>query len=228
MRFIGKGRTRIVAILATVVLAGGIGVAVAAGGSSPTPSNAMSAGRGIDEFGLTKAFFKGHRTQFTYTKGFFCDRHVKSAASSKCEAGAKWKHAPAKQHDPLFITVPLGFTVPAMSMECPNGLVCVDHPGTIDLSRLEPALKPLYPQLTDAQLTAALKNYATPGHQHYITDRNHGKPEWWDVRIVGVTSKAEFHKINQHKSASYLLKQVKAGKTTGVIPTNLFLFFGVK
>jgi hypothetical protein len=227
MRFIGKGRTRIVALLATVLLTGGIGVAVAAGSSS-TPSNAMSAGRGINQFGMTEAFFQGHATSFTYTKGFFCDRHVKSAASSRCEAGTRWKHAPAKQHDPLFITVPLGFNVPAMSMDCPSGLVCVDHPGTIDLSRLEPALKPLYPDLTDAQLTAALKNYATPGHQHYITDRNHGKPEWWDVRIVGVTSKAEFQRINQHKSASYLLKQVKAGKTTGVIPTNMFLYFGVK
>jgi hypothetical protein len=228
MRFIGSGRTRIVALFAAILLATGIGVAVAANTSSKTASNAMSAGRGIDEFGLTKAFFKGHKTEFTYTKGFFCDRHIKSAASSKCEAGKQWKHAPSKQHDPLYITVPLGFTVPAMNMECPSGLVCVDHPGTIDLSRLEPALKPLYPTLTDAQLTAALKNFATPGHQHYITDRNHGKPEWWDVRVVGVTDKTVYHKINQHKSASYLLKQVKAGKTTGVIPTNLFLFFGVK
>jgi hypothetical protein len=228
MRFNGSGRTRMVALFAAVLLATGIGVAVAANTSSTTPSNAMSAGRGIDEFGMTKAFFRGHATRFTYTQGFFCDRHVSSAASSRCEAGAKWKHAPSKQHDPLYITVPLGFTVPTMSMECPDGLVCVDHPGTIDLSRLEPALKPLYPTLTDAQLTAALKNYATPGHQHYITDRNHGKPEWWDVRVVGVTDKAEFHRINQHKSAGYLLEQVKAGKTTGVIPTNLFLFFGVK
>jgi hypothetical protein len=188
----------------------------------------MSAGRGINEFGLTKAFFKGHSTRFTYTRGFFCDRHVKSAASSKCEAGKKWKHAPSKQHDPLFITVPLGFDVKPMNMDCPSGLVCVDHPGTIDLSRLEPALKPLYPDLTAAQLTAALKNFATPGHQHFITDRNHGRPEWWDVRIVGVTDKAEYHKLNRHRSASYLLKQVRAGKTTGVIPTNLFLFFAVK
>ncbi|HET9841310.1 MAG TPA: hypothetical protein VFQ01_04820 [Nocardioides sp.] len=228
MKLIGKGRTRIVAILATLVLAGSIGVAVAAGSASRTPSNAMSAGRGINEFGLTKAFFKGHSTRFTYTRGFFCDRHVKSAASSKCEAGKKWRHAPSKQHDPLFITVPLGFDVKPMNMDCPSGLVCVDHPGTIDLSRLEPALKPLYPDLTAAQLTAALKNFATPGHQHFITDRNHGRPEWWDVRIVGVTDKAEYHKLNRHRSASYLLKQVRAGKTTGVIPTNLFLFFAVK
>lgn len=228
MKFIGKGRIRLVAAVAALVLAGGIGVAVAAGSSAPPPSNSMSAGHGINEFGFTKAFFRGHATRFTYTKGFFCDRRVSSAASSKCEAGAKWKHAPNRQHDPLYITVPLGFTVPAMNMECPSGLVCVDHPGTIDLSRLEPALKPLYPTLTDAQLTAALKNFATPGHQHYITDRNHGKAEWWDVRIVGVTDKAVYHQINQHKSAAYLLRQVKAGKTTGVIPTNLFLFFAVK
>ena len=45
---------------------------------------------------------------------------------------------------------------------------------------------------------------------------------------MGVTSKAEYDKINQHKSAAYLLGQVKKGKTTAVIPTNMFLFFGVK
>jgi hypothetical protein len=168
MRIIGKGRTRIVAILATVALAGGIGAAVAAG-SSPTPSNAMSAGRGIDEFGLTQASFKGHSTQFTYTKGFFCDRHVKSAASSKCEAGKKFQHAPKGGHDPLYITVPLGFHT-----------------------------------------------------------RAGGAREWWDVRMVGITDRSVYRDINKHKSAGYLLKQVKAGRTTGVIPTNLFLFFAVK
>jgi hypothetical protein len=228
MRFIGSGRTRIVALFAAILLATGIGVAVAANTSSKTPSNAMSAGRGIDEFGMTKSFFRGHTVKFTYTKGFFCDRHVSSAASSKCEAGKKWKNAPKGTRDPLYITVPLGFTTKAMSMDCPNGLVCVDHPGTIDLSRLEPALKPLYPQLTDAQLTAALQNFATPGHNHFITTKAGGTPEWWDVRIVGVTDRSVYRAINEHKSAKYLLEQVKAGKTTGVIPTNLFLFFGVK
>lgn len=227
MRFIGKGRTRVVAVIAATLLTAGIGVAVAAGSSNP-PSNAQNAGRGINEFGMTKSFYKGHSVNFTYTKGFFCDKHVKSAASSKCEAGAKWKKAPKGTRDPLYITVPLGFTTRAMSMDCPNGLVCVDHPGTIDLSRLEPALKPLYPTLTDAQLTKALKNFVTPGHNHFITTKAGSKPEWWDVRIVGVTDPAVYKSLNKHKSASYLLKQVKAGKTTPVIPTNLFLFFGVK
>jgi hypothetical protein len=216
-------------MLATVLVAGGVGMAFAASGSSSmTPSNAMHAGRGIDEYGMTKAFYRGHATSFTYSHGYWCDKSVRSTASSRCEAGAKWKKAPAKQHDPLYITVPLGFTVKPMSMDCPNGLVCVDHPGTIDLRRLEPALKPLYPQLTRKQLLAALRNAPTPGHQHFITTRFGGRPEWWDVRVVGVTSKAEYQKINRHKSAHYLLEQVKAGNTTGVIPTNLFLYFGVK
>lgn len=229
MKFIGNGRGRLGAMLAAVLLASGVGMAFAASGSSSmTPSNAMHAGRGINEFGMTRAFFKGHAVGFTYSHGYWCDKSVKSTATSKCEAGATWKKAPSKQHDPLYITVPLGFDVKPMSMDCPTGLVCVDHPGTIDLRRLEPALKPLYPTLTKKQLLAALRNSATPGHQHYITDRNGGKPEWWDVRVVGVTSAAEYQKINHHKSAGYLLKQVKAGKTTPVIPTNLFLYFGVK
>lgn len=38
---------------------------------------------------------------FTYSHGFFCDRTVSSSADSKCEAGARWKHAPSKQHDHL-------------------------------------------------------------------------------------------------------------------------------
>ena len=228
MRFIGKGRTRLVATVTAVLIACGAGVALAASYEPAPSSNAKAAGRGIDEFGMTRAFVHGHATSFTYTHGYFCDRHRRSTASSRCEAGAKWKHAPSGDHDPLYITVPLGFTVKPMAMDCPNGLVCVDHPGTIDMRRLEPALKPLFPQLTDKELRHALANYPTPGHQHFITTRAGGRPEWWDVRIVGVTSRAEYHKINQHKSAGYLLRQVKQGKTTPVIPTNLFLFFGVK
>ena len=230
---LNNARTWVGGLLAAGLIAGGVGMAFAANGSTGAgagapPSNAMHMGRGINEFGMTKAFFKGHSTSFTYSHGYWCDKKVKSTASSKCEAGAKWKKAPSKQHDPLYITVPLGFTTSPMAMDCPSGLVCVDHPGTIDLRRLEPALKPLYPTLTKKQLLKALSNFPTPGHSHFITDRNGGKPEWWDVRVVGVTSKAEYQAINQHKSAKYLLKQVKAGKTTPVIPTNLFLYFGVK
>ena len=224
MSTFGSGKTRLASAAAVMALAGGVGAAVAA----TSPAMAMGSGHGTNEYGMTKAFFHGKALSFTYSKGYFCDTSVSSAATTGCEAGAKWNTAPAKHHDPLYITVPLGFTEKMSKMDCPSGLVCVDHPGTIDLTRLEPALKPLYPQLSDAQLTGALKNAATPGHNHFITDRNHGKPEWWDVKVVGVTSKAEYKKINAHRSAAFLKKEIKAGRTTAAIPTNLFLFFSVK
>jgi hypothetical protein len=209
-----------------IVLAGGVAVAAAANTAVPA-SNAMQKGMGINEFGMTKSFFNGGTVSFTYSKGYYCDKSVTSGASSGCEAGAQFKTPPATSFDPLYITVPLGFTVPSMSMECPSALVCVDHPGTIDLSRLEPALKALYPQYTVAQLTAALKNFATPGHEHFITTQNAGKPEWWDVKVVGVTKLSEWNSINAHQSFTYLNQQVTKKLTTPIIPTNLFLYFSV-
>jgi hypothetical protein len=230
MSVIGHRRGKILVATVAAVMAAGVGVAVAAGAAKPAPSNAVMKGKGVPEFGMTKSFFNGKTVSFTYTKGFYCDRRVKSAASSGCEAGANFQKAPAKNFDPLFITVPLGFTRPAMSMECPTGLVCVDHPGTIDLSRLEPALKPLYPSLTNKQLTAALKNAAVPGHDHFITTKNGDKAEWWDVKIVGVTSAATYKDILKHKSYGYIAHQIKAKNKNivGPIDTNLFLYFGVK
>jgi hypothetical protein len=228
MRFLprNRGKAAIVAIAALAAL--GMGTAVAATSSAPSNALRSGGGHGINEFGMTQSYFKGGVVKFRYTKGFFCDTTVGSAASSGCEAGQKYNHAPAKDFDPLYITVPLGFSEKMGKMDCPSNLVCVDHPGTMDLTRLEPALKPLYPQLTDAQLTDALKNFTTPGHNHFITTKAHGEREWWDVRVVGVTDKKVYDRINAHESVAYLKHEIKAGKTTGVIPTNLFLFFAVK
>ena len=220
-------RARVFVASVAIVVAGGVGVAAASAATAPTPSNATQKGVGINQFGMTKSFFNGRTVSFTYSQGFYCDKHVASVATSGCEAGANFVVPPAKSFDPLYITVPLGFNVPMASMECPAGLACVDHPGTIDLTRLEPDLKALYPQLTAAQLTNALRNSATPGHEHFISTLNGGKAEWWDVKVIGVTSLAEWNLINSHKSFTFLNQQVAKKLTTPVIPTNLFLYFSV-
>jgi hypothetical protein len=214
--------------VALVATSGANASSTAADQTSAVAAMAMAPGRGENDFGMTKANFRGHRLSFTYTHGYFCDTSVSAGSSSKCEVGQKWRHAPSAQHDPLFITVPLGFS-PGRMTECPTNLTCVDHPMTVDLSRLEPALKPLYPQYTDAQLTAALKNFATPQHDHFIADKNHGKAEWWDVYVVGVTSPKTFSKIHKHASYAYIHKLIKHKNphVVGPIPSNLFLYFGV-
>ena len=215
-----RNRMRVAAAgVALATVASGVGVAAAA----------AAKGRGVNEFGMTKAFIAGHAESFTYTKGFFCDTKVASAAATKCEVGAASVSAPSKQHDPLYITVPLGFA-PKKMQECPAGLVCVDHPGTADLTRLEPALKALYPTLSAAQLTAALKNIAVPGHDHFITDTNKGKAEWWDVHVIGVTSPSVYASIVSHASYTYIQKLLNAKDThvLGPIPTNIWLYFSVQ
>ncbi len=228
MKALIRSRRRLITTAALTVLTLGVGLtaAIATGTQGPS-SNARAAGRGIPEYGMTSAFYKGTRVDFTYTKGFFCDTTVHSYASSKCEAGSAYKHAPSKQFDPLYITVPLGFSRPMNMIDCPSGLVCVDHPGTIDMTRLEPALKPLYPKLTDAQLTAALKNFPVPEHDHFINDLNNRRGEWWDVRVIGVTSSAVYDKIRAHESTGYIqyLIKHKNKNVVGPIPTNMFLYF---
>lgn len=221
-------RHKAVTAALSVVAMAGIGLGVADAANAPV-SNGTQVGRGINQFGMTSTFFNGKVETFRYTHGFFCDTSVSSQASSGCEAGANFKTPPAKSFDPLYITVPLGFTE-TMGMDCPDKLVCVDHPGTIDLSRLEPALKPLYPQYTDAQLSAALENYATPEHQHFITDDNGNAPEWWDVKVIGVTDRKTYDAITAHKSYAYIqqLQKAKNKYVTATIPTNLFLFFASK
>lgn len=230
MRTFATSRRRIgvLAVSAAVAVLGGLGIAEATTGS--TPSNAVSSGHGVNEFGMTEAFLKGESTDFTYTRGFFCDTSEPAAASTGCEAGASYNKPPAKDFDPLYITVPLGFDQPMNMLDCPSALICVDHPGTMDLTRLEAALKPLYPSLTDAQLTAALKNFPVPGHDHFITTANAGKAEWWDVQVVGVTNAATYDEIREHQSFGYIQKLLKNKdkNVLGPIPTNLFLFFSVQ
>lgn len=202
--------------------------AVALTASTVAVAEASGSARGVNEFGMTKAYYEGSTYSFTYTKGYFCDTAVKAASTTKCEVGAASVHAPAKDHDPLYITVPLGFT-PKTSEDCPSGLVCVDHPMTADLSRLEPALKALYPKDSAAQLTAALKNIAVPGHDHFISTGNGGKAEWWDVRVIAVTNPSTYASIIKHKSLAYITALLKAKdkNVLGPIPSNIWLYFGV-
>jgi hypothetical protein len=224
-----RRRIGIALVSAFVVVGGGLAIAAASSNTPATPSNGGGHGRGMNQFGLTHAYYKGHKLKLRYDKGYYCDTSVHATATSKCEAGAKWNKPPAKHFDPLYITVPLGFNRPAMSMQCPNGLVCVDHPGTIDLRRLEPALKPLYPDLSKKQLLKALSNFPVPGHDHFITDTNNNKDEWWPTYVVGVTSKKLFNSIREHGSYAFIqhLLKNKNKNVVGPIPTNLFLFFSV-
>jgi hypothetical protein len=205
-------------------------VMAASGGLTIASARTSAAQRGVDGFGMTKAFYNGRTHDFTYNLGYFCDKAVSSAASTGCEAGTRFVHAPSPQHSPVYITVPLGFPISQRRLDCPDALTCIDHPGTIDLTRVEPALKALFPGLTDAQLGAALKNIDVPGHDHFVSTLARGKPQWWEVRLVVVDNPGTYRTLQAKKSLPYLQSLLSRHDkhVIGTVPTNLFLYFSVQ
>lgn len=183
-------------------------------------------GMGPNDFGMTLGDTRGSGTHFSYTHGYFCDTNVPALSTTRCEVGAAATRVPpgAVHTGTLFIAVPLGFTV--APLHCPNGLTCVDHPMTVDMTRLVTALAPIF-KATPAQLLPKLRNFPTPGHDHFVTNRNGGRPQWWNVKVIGVTSPAIYLAI-QHQRSFAFIQQLLAAKNpnvVGPIPTNIFLFF---
>ena len=117
--------------------------------------------------------------------------------------------------DPLYVVVPLGFTPPKSTLQCPVAGHCIDHPATIDLS---------------AVLGTGTGDLALPAHSHIVATANSGQPEWWNVDVVGVQSLKAWNKIVASKSDARLmwLQKHDHSVVTGNIPTNLFLYFSVK
>ncbi|HET9058355.1 MAG TPA: hypothetical protein VFN61_00415 [Acidimicrobiales bacterium] len=173
-----------------------------------------------ENIGITKDYYAGSTLDALYTEPYWCDKTVSAAAPSGCEAGAAYRQLPpgvasASYTDPLWIPVPL-FS-PAPKTQCPS-TGCVDHPMTIDLSRLASAL---------GAPAAKLKDVPVPAHDHILNSRNNDLPEWWPVVVVGVTNQKAWDQITSHKNLSEIriLQRQKGSGVTGDIPTNLFLWF---
>ena len=183
------------------------------------------AGHGVNGFGKTGAYFDGRVATETYPKGFYCDTSVSAKSSSGCELGQSANRAPGP-YDPEYATVPVGFTVPAMQMNCAPHLVCIDHPATLDMTRVAKPLA-MAMKTTVAALLPTLGDAPVPGHDHYLTTLHNGAREWWNVGIIPVTSRATYNAILAHRSYAYIRSLIAAGNPTLMkpVPTNLFLYF---
>jgi hypothetical protein len=189
-----------------------------------------------ENIGISHDWIDGQDVDALYTEPFFCDTTVSSGASSGCEAGAAPNQVPPgvsdptppsptvtnSQIDPLYIPVPL-YSSPAVAYDqCSSAIVCIDHPATIDLSRLASVL---------GAPAASLKNVALPGHDHLLTTRNGDQPEWWNVIVIPVTSPAGLASVESAKSyaAVKALENVSGSGIgaggIGEVPTNAYLWF---
>lgn len=214
--------TRRVGLALAGLLAAGLTVATGtalASSSSPPASMAGMAGMASSSSsharsGFTNGWYDGHTVKFFYSKNYSCQTPPASGASSRCEAGSDYTQTPATTFDPLYVVVPLGFTPPTSTLQCPVAGKCIDHPSTIDLS---------------AVLGKGTSNLALPPHSHVVATSNSHQGEWWNVDVVGVKSLKAWNKIVWAKSDRELqyLQRADSKDVTGNITTNLFLYFSV-
>jgi hypothetical protein len=211
--------TRKAGVALTGLLVGGLALASGtafASSSSSSPSMSGMAGMPGSSHaarGFTQGWYDGHTVRFYYSKNFSCKQPPASMASSKCEGGTNYTQTPASTFDPLYVIVPLGFTPPKWTLQCPAG-TCIDHPHTIDLTSV---------------LGSGTGNLTLPAHSHIVATSNSHQSEWWNVDIVGVKNLTTWNKLVRSKNSHELqyLQRAKSSAITGNIPTNLFLYFAV-
>lgn len=164
--------------------------------------------------GTTAGWMDGQTVTFFYTKDFFCAEPPESGAPSKCEVGADATVDPRPDHNipELYVITPMGITVPQSTLHCPIPGNCINHPSTIDLSRVA---------------GPGASNVLLPPHSHVIDERHGG---WWELEVIGVKSLDSWNQIVAAKSLDKV-RELQATANSGVtsdIKTNVYLFFSVR
>ena len=166
-----------------------------------------------DVHGFTAGWLNGQTVQFFYTRDFFCEPPPTSGAPSQCEVGEDGGTDPRPGNIPiLFVMTPIGFRPDASTLHCPTVGNCINHPSTIDLSRIGgPADAPL------------------PAHSHVVNEMHGG---WWELVVIGVKNEATWDQIVAGKSLatvrSLQASDPSGANITGDIRTNTYLFFSVQ
>jgi len=188
--------------------------------------------------GISHDWIQGQDVNALYTEPFYCGTTSGTVHSATgCEAGAAPTSVPPGvsdttppsptvtngQIDPLYIPVPLYASPPVAYTQCPGVITCIDHPATIDLSRLASTLG-----VADA---SSLDNVPLPSHDHLLTTRNGDQPEWWNVIVIPVTSPQGLSSVEHAKDyAAVKALETVPGSGIGVtgapeVPTNAYLWF---
>jgi hypothetical protein len=209
------GVSLLTGILAVFALT--LGVSAAFGMGQRSTSSPLPCEQGGDHcihIGYTKAWFNGRTVNLEYSHQYFCEEPPSSSARSQCEGGAPATRTPSSGAvvSNIYVLVPLGFTPPQDTLACPTAGHCIDHPSSLDLSRV---------------FGSSSGNVALPPHSHVLEDKESFQSTWWPVVVVGVKSLHAWNTIATKKSADAMDHCEAAGNCTSEIPTNILLFFQV-
>ncbi|HKU67685.1 MAG TPA: hypothetical protein VJP85_07915 [Candidatus Baltobacteraceae bacterium] len=216
--------------LAWLACMAGLAIAAAAcsGSAAPTvapmnmqhPMSGATTPSPTASTGFTPGWFKGKTVTFFYhTNNFFC--HVPVAdgqpvgSTSGCETGSEGivDPRPGGSKIPfLYVMTPLGFRPDTSTLHCPTVGMCINHPSTIDLSRI-----------------GGPSNAPLPAHSHII-DADTGN--WWELIVIGVKDLGTWNQIVAGKSLATVraLQAADPAQThiTDDKRTNTYLFFEVQ
>jgi len=188
---------------------------------SPSPPASLPCRDGGDDcidIGFTDAWFSGRTVQLGYSHDFFCaqpPKKKKSKGSSECEAGEAATIQPPSGPvvSEVYLLIPVGFSPPASTLQCPVPGHCIDHPHTIDLSPVLGGKKQ--------------KNAVLPAHSLVIEDQEEFQSTWWPVVLVLVKNLDAWNTIAAAKSIDAVDACQANGGCFPEIDTNAFLFFQV-
>lgn len=171
--------------------------------------------------GFTDGWQNGKTVSFFYSKPFFCAEPPSSAAATQCEVGEDGTVDPRPGKIPvLYVMTPIGFRPATATLQCPIVGSCINHPSTIDLSRV---------------FGPSEANVPLPAHSHIIdsdlaeSQANGGQAGWWEIEVIGVRDPGVWDQIVAGKSlATVRALQARGVGITNDIRSNAYLFFDVR
>lgn len=187
--------------------------------SAPLASNAAAEPHAAN--GDVKAFIggwlQGEKVQLRYTRQYYCDEPRGASPSTFCEVGTPPIDFPRPGVMPvLYALSPVGISPEASTVHCPGGVVCPNHPPSIDA-----------PPLGDATTNAF-----APAHSHIISERTGGWHRTISIRVMNLDV---WNKIVANPTietvralqADPLYGGAKPALISQNIPTNIFFFIQV-
>jgi hypothetical protein len=171
--------------------------------------------------GDTKAFIggwlNGEKVALRYTRMYYCDAPRGASPLTFCEVGTPPEDFARPGEMPkIYAIAPVGFAPDPATVHCPGGIVCPNHPPTLDV-----------PPLGDANT-----NVFAPAHSHIITERQGG---WHNTVNIRVTSLDVWNQIVANPTLE-TVRMLQANPRYGGarpplisqdLPTNVFFFFEV-
>lgn len=167
------------------------------------------------ETGFIGGWLDGEVVQLRYTRLYFCEEPPASAAPSDCVVGAPAEVTPrGGPIPPIYAIAAAGIQPDVATLHCPGGSTCLNHPSTLDLSRIGGPPSAL----------------GAP-HSHIVADRQGG---WHQTVNIRVRDLAVWNQIAAAKTLAKVreLQADPAVGGAGLIsqdtPTNIFFFLEVQ